>query len=178
MEARALRLFFGLPLPSDLREPLHRWRQRQPETEGWSRPPGLHLTLAFLGQRPALALSGLEEVATAVAGRHASLVLHTAALGGFPRSGATRLLWLGLAPSPELAALADDLRGALHAAEESFDTKAFHPHVTLARFRQPRSLDGFLAPPVLPFTTDRLTLFESRSQGGYTELQSWPLRRV
>ena len=178
MEARPLRLFFGLPLPPDLRENLGQWRRNYPGIEGWSRIEGLHLTLAFLGQRPAGSLPGLEGIATAIAHRHRAFALTTGALGSFSRSGITRLLWLGLAPSPALAVLTEDLRRHLLAVGEAIDTKPFHPHVTLARFRRAQPMAGFIAPPAQPFAVDGLTLFESSPQGRYTALRSWPLPRV
>jgi 2'-5' RNA ligase len=178
MEAHPLRLFFGLPLPADLREGLARWRKHYPGIEGWCGTEGLHLTLAFLGQRPPGALPVLEGIATTVAGRHGAIALTTRALGSFSRSGATRLLWLGLAPSPALAALAEDLRRNLLGAGEAFDTKPFHPHVTLARFRQARPMAGFTDPSVQDFRVDCLTLFESHPQGCYTGLRNWNLQRV
>jgi 2'-5' RNA ligase len=178
MEARPLRLFFGLLLPAKLREDLARWRGNHPGIEGWCRTEGLHLTLAFLGQRPAGALPVLEGIATAVAGRHATIALTTGMLGSFSRTGTTRLLWLGLAPSPALEALAEDLRRNLLAAGEVIDTKPFHPHVTLARFRQARPMAEFADLSVQDFTADRLTLFESHPLGCYTGLLSWHLQRV
>jgi len=176
METHPLRLFFGLPLPSALREALARWQRNHPGVEGWSRAEGLHLTLAFLGQRPEASLQGLEAVAAAVACRHQTFALATGALGTFSRSGTTRLLWLGLAPSPALASLAGDLRGRLLASGEALDTKPFHPHVTLARFRQAQVMAMFKAPQAQGFNVDRLTLFESHPQGSYTELRSWSLQ--
>jgi len=180
MEGRplSLRLFFGLPLPLDLRENLDQWRRNYPGIEGWSRSEGLHLTLAFLGQRSAGSLPGLEGIARAIARRHGPFALSTMALGSFSRSRTTRLLWLGLAPSPALGALAEDLRGSLLAGGETVDTRPFHPHVTLARFRQALVLAAFTDPSVQDFTADCLTLFASRPQGCYTGLQSWHLQRV
>lgn len=177
MEVGPRRLFFALPLPPELREALDRWRRDQPPAP-WVRPEGLHLTLAFLGQRPAGDLPPLAALGTAVAGRHGAFPLRTAGLGGFPQEDRARILWLGLAPSPALEALAGDLRAALTAAGEAFDPKPFRPHLTLARFPRPRPLAGFAAPPEAPFPADRLVLFEGRPQGAYEPVRTWPLRTV
>jgi 2'-5' RNA ligase len=177
MAERTLRLFFGVPLPPELREALGRWQQAQP-VERWSRPEGLHLTLAFLGERPAAALPGLAARAAAVAGRHGPFEVRTAGLGGFPGDGRARILWLGLAPAPDLGRLATDLRETLATAGEAMDPKPFRPHLTLARFRRPKDLSAFAAPPAAPFPVDRLILFESRPPGCYTPVQAWSLRTV
>ncbi|HEY3400923.1 MAG TPA: RNA 2',3'-cyclic phosphodiesterase [Geothrix sp.] len=177
MEGRGLRLFFGLPLSADLRDALARWQQTQAATR-WSRPDGLHVTLAFLGERPADTLPGLETLASAVAARHRAFALHTATLGGFPRNERTRILWLGLEPSPALNALVQDLRGTLAAAGEAFDPKPFRSHITLARLRQPRALAAFTGPAPAAFAADSFALFESRGQGGHTPLRTWHLREV
>ena len=178
MEAHPLRLFFGLPLPLGLRENLDQWRRNYPGIEGWSRNEGLHLTLAFLGQRPTGSLPGLAGIAAAIAHRHQDFALTTGGLGSFSRSGTTRLLWLGLGPSPALVALAEDLRRTLLAAGEAIDIKPFHPHVTLARFPQAQPLAGFTNPCDQSFRAECLTLFESHPQGCYTGLRSWHLPRV
>lgn len=177
MEVGPLRLFFALPLTPELQEALGRWQGRQPPAR-WVRPEGLHLTLAFLGGRAPGALGPLAGLGAQVAARHATFPLRTAALGGFPREDRARILWLGLAPSPPLAALAADLRATLAAAGEAFDPKPFRPHLSLARFRSPQALAGFAAPPAAAFAAGRLVLFESRPQGCYAPLQAWHLRTV
>jgi 2'-5' RNA ligase len=177
VEVGARRLFFALPLPAPLREALGHWQQTGPPVR-WSRTEGLHVTLAFLGDRPTEALPTLGALAAAVAARHAPFALGTAGLGGFPGNRRARILWLGLAPSPALENLARDLRGALATAGEPFDAKPFRAHITLARLRQPGPLAAFSEPPPTPFAAGDLVLFESLGQGGYAPLGTWPLRRV
>jgi 2'-5' RNA ligase len=173
-----VRLFFALHLPPDLRETLARWQRAQADGEGWSRPEGLHLTLAFLGERPAEAPANLAPLAATVAAHHCAFTLRTAGLGGFPGSDRARLLWLGMAPCPALEALAADLRGALAAADEPCDAKPFRAHVTLARFRHPRPVAAFAAPPPAQIVADRLVLFERRAQRCYTPRQAWNFGEV
>lgn len=173
-----MRLFFALPLPPDLGNALGRWQCTQPPFAGWSRADGLHLTLAFLGNRPPGDLATLGDLGASVAARHPSFELETIGLGGFPERDRARVLWLGLAPSRVLEALAVDLRSALTVVGEAFDAKAFRPHITLARFRRPQSVGAFSDPPPMVFTTDRLVLFESAPQGCYTALRTWHFRGV
>jgi len=178
MEARPLRLFFGLPLPPEALDALDRWERATPGVAGWVRLRGLHLTLAFLGAREAGALPALEACASSVALRHGPLELTTAALGAFPGSRAARVFWLGLAPAPALDDLVADLRNTLAAAGEGFDPRPFRPHLTLARFRPARPVPAVAGPEALRFRADRLLLFESLSQGGYATVQGWHLREV
>ncbi len=144
----------------------------------WSRPEGLHQTLAFLGARPPEALSGLWELASDVAGRHGVFELQTAGLLGFPRSQAARVLGLRLEPSSALEALAADLRGLLEASGQPFDAKPLRPHLTLARFQSPRPVMAFASPPRTSFRVNQLMLFESQPGGRYVPLRGCPLRRV
>lgn len=173
----ALRLFLALPLPPELGTALGRWQREQTGSAGWSEPEGLHLTLAFLGERPAERQPPLERLAAAVAARHDAFTLRTEGLGGFPGGETTRLLWLGLLPCPALETLATDLRAALAAAGEAFDPKPFRAHVTLARFRRPHPMETFTAPAPVSFAVDRLVLFESLPQRCYRPLRAWPLCR-
>jgi len=161
-----------------LRESLGRWQAAQGLPLRWSHPEGLHLTLAFLGARPLAALPLLGSLGAAVAGRHPAFPLSTTRLGGFPEGRPARVLWLGLAPAPALTALASDLRAHLARADETFDAKAFRPHVTLARLPAPRSPDGFPSPEPTSWIAGELVLFESRPQGRYPPLRSWPLGQV
>lgn len=178
MEARLLRLFFGLPLPPEVLDTLDRWERVTPRVTGWTRPQDLHLTLAFLGAREAGALPALEACAAGVTVRHGPLDLTTADLGAFPGARAARVFWLGLAPAPALGNLVADLRETLAAAGETFDARPFRPHLTLARFRPARPAPEVAGLGALSFRADRLVLFESLSQGGYAALRTWHLREV
>jgi 2'-5' RNA ligase len=177
VEVGPRRLFFALPLPLDVRAALDHWQRAQPPAR-WSKAEGLHVTLAFLGERPAEGLPGLEALAAAVAARHRAFELRTTGLDGFPERERARILWLGLGASGPLDALAGDLRRALKAAGEAFDPKPFRAHITLARFRRPGPLAAFEDPPPAAFAADRLVLFESGPQGSYTPLGAWHLRSV
>jgi len=178
VEVGPLRLFFGLPLPAEVQERLGCWQREQEGSARWSRPEGLHLTLAFLGARPAEALRELGELAWDVAGRHGIFELQTADLVGFPRARAARVIGQGLEPSPALEALAADLRGLLEASGQAFDAKPLRPHLTLARFQPPRPVMAFASPPRTTFRVDQLVLFESQPGGRYVPLRGCPLRRV
>ena len=131
------RLFVALPVPPAARARLARLQ----ETLGaaglpvrWSRSEGLHLTLVFIGERPAQDVTRAEgALRRAVSGR-APFALALTGLGGFPRLDRPRVLWAGL--SGDLAAL-DGVQaavaGELRAAGIPFESRPFRAHVTLGR---------------------------------------------
>lgn len=141
-----------------------------------------HLTVKFLGWvtpegRPRVLASGAE-----VAARHDPAVMSLEALGAFPRPTRARVLWVGVDdPARLLSSLAADLDEAL--AHHGFDTetRAFTPHLTLARFKAPVRL-----PPLgdLPeelrrtWSCDHLLLYRSHlSPKGarYEVIDRWKL---
>ena len=153
-------LFVALPLPEALKAALESL-PRPPVQATWARAEGLHLTLAFLGARPEGGIAPLADLLAEVASHHASFLLRTAALGGFPSLGHARILWLGVAEEPRLTSLAGDLRRRLEGAGIPFDAKPFVPHLTLARMKTPSDLRRLPSPPGQAFPADRLVLYRS-----------------
>jgi RNA 2',3'-cyclic 3'-phosphodiesterase len=99
-----------------------------------ARPEGLHLTVAFLGQRPQGDILPLSEALHRAAILCPPFRLGVAGLGAFPSLDRPRVLWAGL--TGELHAL-DGLRRAvwneIEALAIPFQRQPFRPHVTLAR---------------------------------------------
>jgi len=97
---------------------------REVALESGGRPTALnhiHLTLAFVGEQPAIRVDSLRRLAGAVRARAFMLALDE--IGGFRRTG---IAWLGSSTAqPELAALHDDLTRALQSrgfpVEEQYD---------------------------------------------------------
>lgn len=123
-----------------------------------------HLTLAFLGDiddaETARAMDALDEAVDALRDPEASLLLFPDGLGKFGRPH-DATLWLGIAKSPTLDALAANLREALRARGLPFDDKAFLPHITLGRrVRIPKGKLPALAFP-LPAEAPSVTLYKS-----------------
>lgn len=95
-----------------------------------TRAENLHLTLAFLGETPPERIGAARRAMQAAAGAPFSAALSR--VGRF-RGRGDDLVWLGLAQSPELMALAERLARALRAEGFSLERRAFTPHLTLAR---------------------------------------------
>ncbi|WP_005035108.1 RNA 2',3'-cyclic phosphodiesterase [Holophaga foetida] len=176
-----MRLFYAIPLPERL-------AAFQAELQGraralamaakWPRPQGLHLTLAFLGEQPEDLLPKLLKIGRSAAASPA-FELRTAGLGGFPRTAAARILWLGVESEPAMDALCSRLRKALQDAGAPFDAKPFRPHITLARPKVPVDLTP-LGPALEPLRmrVDRFVLYQSitdREGPRYEVLEAFPL---
>jgi 2'-5' RNA ligase len=160
-----LRLFVALELPEAARAALVTFRDAAADPEIWRpvEPEAIHLTLAFLGRRPASDVPTIAGVLREAAGPAPRLALDGALL--LPPRRA-RVLCASLAdPDGTLGALQARVSDGLAAAGVYVPEKRpFRAHATVARLRPraraPRSLD--VAPEPLELTGEALTLFESR----------------
>jgi 2'-5' RNA ligase len=144
----------------------------------WTPTSDLHLTLRFLGAVPD---DGVDALAGALARIAApTFVLALAGVGVFPPLAsrkAAHVLWAGIAPSPQLAALKATIDGALAPDPEA---RPYSPHVTLARLKHAPAtalaalLDRHRALAGPPFPVTAFHLYESRG-GAYTILRSFGL---
>ncbi len=180
------RCFVAVPLEASVRTALERVRESwldRPDLDGlrWSEPSAWHVTLAFLGDVDASAVSEIARAARAAAGRHGPMRLPAGGLGAFPAPARARVAWYGIGvPRSNLEGLARDLGLAL--GVEIGDR--FRPHVTLARARRgPADLRSWLADaaeatPAATIVVDHIELMRSHLGGGpaaYETLASLPL---
>jgi 2'-5' RNA ligase len=174
------RLFVAIRPPQEIRDLLIDAMDDSPEFR-WQEEEQLHLTLRFVGEveRPIA-----EDLAAALAGIRAEpFELRVSGVGRFEQrnSGA---LWAAVEPKPPLAALAAKVERVCQTAGLEPERRAFHPHITLARWkgRRTREVHEFLERRAslvsAPFAVDRFILFESRlSRHGahYEEVAVYPL---
>jgi len=138
-----VRLFVALDLPEDVRRALGDLMARlKPECRGarWVRPEGMHLTLKFIGEA---APEKLDSIRRALAGVpfEQAVELRFRGLGFFPNERRPRVAWCGVEASPNLVRLAADVDRALVPLGVPSETRAFVPHLTLARFNSPQGLE-------------------------------------
>jgi 2'-5' RNA ligase len=135
---KAIRAFVALPFPDGLRrdvaETIRRLTPVLPDVR-FAREEGAHVTLRFLGWTRADTLAGLEAPLRAAAAACPPLDVSVRGLGLFPERGAPRVLWLGLEMPPAAAALQAACERAAVASGFEAETRAFHPHLTLGRWR-------------------------------------------
>lgn len=129
-----LRLFVALDLPDFVRADLGQLIGNLPDTR-WLEPDQLHLTLRFIGEVDGGTARDIEEALAVVPS--VPFELRLKGLGVFPPRGEPRVLWVGIEDAGEVKALKRRIDAALADVGLPRDTRKFHPHVTLARFRQP-----------------------------------------
>jgi RNA 2',3'-cyclic 3'-phosphodiesterase len=142
MNEAALRSFVAVLLPDRVRAGLAAVSaELRGQTRGlaWVPPDNLHLTLRFLGEIGPVALERVREAVTAAAAAVPPFTVSLGGLGGFPVGRAPRVLWASVVAGGErIEALVGELEAALVARGIPGEGRAFHPHVTLARARDPR----------------------------------------
>ena len=138
-----MRLFVAIDLPDRARTAIAQAQRRLRAALGdaaprWIKPEHLHLTLLFIGERD-------EDAAAAIVktmGEPVPLDPFTFALGGigvFPPHGAPRILWLGLVDGArEVSDLQRLVAGRLAGVGVPPEDRAFHPHLTIGRWREAR----------------------------------------
>jgi 2'-5' RNA ligase len=147
----------------------------------WQDDEQLHLTLRFVGEveRP-LANDLADELGRIQAEPFA---IRAKGVGRFEQrnSGA---LWAGVDPKQPLAALAAKVERACLSVGLEPERRAFHPHITLARWkgRRTREVQSFLERnrgfATEPFAVEAFTMFEShlsRHGAHYEEVAAYPL---
>jgi len=152
----------------------------------WVRTDHMHLTLIFLGEvAEASAAPIIEDSAVDLA--HQPFDLQFRDVGVFPPRGAPSVLWLGVGAGAEASiALQRTLAERVARHGVPLERRPFHPHLTLARFRDSRPSDRQRATAaghhdVSVVHVDHVTLYQSRlSPAGpsYTPLARANLSRA
>jgi 2'-5' RNA ligase len=141
-----MRLFVALHLPEPVQADLARaaapLRVSLP-TVRWVRADLLHLTLVFLGERPAVQVEAIAGVLDTVGQEQAPFSLHVGGNGCFPSVDRPRVLWTGLSGDVQsLIALRRAIANALAAAKVIEVDERFSPHLTIGRLRDGTSSAG------------------------------------
>jgi 2'-5' RNA ligase len=137
-----MRLFVALDIDEAVRERLGALiSELAPLCPGarWVRPGGMHVTLKFIGE---VAAEKVERIRTALAtiawpGSIEMVIRNT---GFFPNAKHPRVFWAGIEAPPALAELAAAVETRLEPLGLPRESRAFHPHLTLARFKSEAGL--------------------------------------
>ena len=167
------RLFVAVRPPEAIRDLLIDAMDDSPDFR-WQDDAQLHVTLRFVGEVERPLANDLADVLSAIRAQPFSVRIK--GVGRFEQrsSGA---LWAGVEPREPLAALAAKIERACVGIGLEPERRAFHPHITLARWkgRRTRELQSFLERhrglASEPFDIAAFALFESRlsRQGAHYE---------
>ena len=166
-----VRLFIGLPLPSEAHEvaagELRRLRQRGWPVR-WVGDEGLHLTLKFFGEVTSDRMDTIAEMLSFAGQGMRPMPMTLGGAGVFPGPERPRVIKLDVEADSELELLQDRIERGGEQIGFPPEGRPFHPHITLGRVRE-----GHRLPPdwsqVLQtvgggttFLADRVVLYESR----------------
>ncbi|HEY8184432.1 MAG TPA: RNA 2',3'-cyclic phosphodiesterase, partial [Pyrinomonadaceae bacterium] len=138
------RVFCAIELPETARalilRHIARLKDAVPDAKAsWNRDANLHLTIKFLGEIPRSSVPDISTAASRAVMGVAPFSIRLEQTGSFPRGAQPRVLWVGIEDSfgqlNELHAL---LEKGLASLGFDRDSRPFHPHLTVARLRQPR----------------------------------------
>jgi RNA 2',3'-cyclic 3'-phosphodiesterase len=157
-----------------------------PADPQWSNFDNIHLTLQFLGNVDPAKVGLLGEAMTRVAVSMGPIFYAARGLGVFPAEYKPRVMWVGVKRgAAALTELQRRLGLALRPLGFQPEERAFHPHLTLARFKSnkgAREMMDVVRSHARIFCgetrADRIVLFRSQldPKGAiYTELFSAPL---
>ena len=142
-----MRLFVALDIPSDVRAAIARVAAKLRGVcagARWVRLDGAHVTLKFIGETPSDKVDAIIAALSEVSFR-APVKIVFRGIGFFPNERRPQVLWAGVEAGAELRALAAAVDAALAPLGIARERRAFAPHVTLARFKNPGNLAGLRA---------------------------------
>jgi 2'-5' RNA ligase len=140
LHALLVRTFIAVNLPPEIRRAIFDGAAAVRELLAgarWVSAENIHLTLKFLGQVEEARLVAVSDALDEVARAHRSFLLTVEAMGVFPNSRSPRVVWAGIRAEPRLELLHHDVERACEAVGFPVEGRAFRPHMTLSRVKEP-----------------------------------------
>ena len=182
-----MRLFVAMDLSETVRARITQFceklRRSYPAAR-WVRSESVHVTLKFIGETAEARVDVIREALRTV---HSSapVDLMFRKVGFFPNERRPRVFWVGIDASPNLAEIAREIESTLGRIGIPRETREFKPHLTLARFDDPRGIDKLHAAireagdaEFGSLRTSELHLYKSDLQRGgakYTSLETFAI---
>ena len=185
-----MRIFVALDIDDAIRERIQRFmdgvRGFAPDAR-WVRAESLHVTLKFIGEKPADAVEQIKQALSVIQGE--AIAMSFGGYGFFPTLKAARVFWIGIESGQPLASLAKAVDEATAALGVPREERPFSAHLTLARGgggsgtprwqRLQEKLAALSAPEFGTMTAREFFLYESQlGRGGsrYTKIARFALR--
>ena len=151
MTAESWRVFCAIELPETVRElalkHIARLKEAVPDANAsWSRNSNLHLTLKFLGETLLPSVADFSTAVSRAVTGNQRFSIRLERTGVFPKPAQPRVLWIGINDfAGKLTELHARLENESAAVGFEKEHRPFHPHLTLARLRQPNSARSLAA---------------------------------
>ncbi len=157
-----MRCFLAVSVPDKIKQQISLYQKQLPSRNAKFVPKKqLHITLFFW---PSLNLSARQKVIEAtqkITSSFSPFPLLLSGLEGFPKPQKAKVLVLKV-EGEGIYRLFESLKKELAKASLPFEEREFRPHLTIARFRQPQSLQAFPSFPSLKFTATEIIFWRSQ----------------
>jgi 2'-5' RNA ligase len=172
-DQKSWRVFCAFELPEQLRFLIQRHaakvREALPDVAAsWSRVDNIHLTMKFFGNVDQAKVPSISTALAQVAQEFSPIDIVVGGTGVFPRPSRPQVLWIGINdPSGALAKLQQRVEDECARAGFPREERAFRPHLTMARIRQPQNASRLaeahlrLEFPLIKIVLNELVLFRS-----------------
>lgn len=129
-----MRIFIALDIDDAIRQRIQRFmdgvRGFTPDAR-WVRAESLHVTLKFIGEKPADVVEQIKQALSGIQGEAITMTFR--GYGFFPTLKAARVFWIGIESGQPLASLAKAVDEATAAQGVPREERPFSAHLTLAR---------------------------------------------
>ena len=166
-----IRCFIAIELSQETKETLRKIENDLQKTihgVKWVEPNNIHLTLKFLGDIEKETIEKIKEILSQIAKETKPFKIRLSSAGAFPSPSQPRVIWIGIDEgkneSSSLANLIEERVAPLGIEKES---RAFHPHLTLARVKflkdksSVKNAFASLKVPQTEMTATKIILFQS-----------------
>jgi len=112
----------------------------------WVPADNYHVTLVFLGNTDETKIPEIENIMRESASTSAPFQLKISDVGAFPDEFSSRVLWFGVQNSKALRLLQETLSQSLVDHQYPIESRAYSPHLTIARLRNPHKTKDLMSP--------------------------------
>jgi 2'-5' RNA ligase len=142
----------------------------------WSAVENLHITTKFIGEWPE---ARIDEMKAALRGVNSQpITISVSGVGWYPDVRRPRVFWAGVVAGEPLAMMARATEQAVAKLGVAVEPRAYSPHLTLARVKEPVPLDDLRSvlgsPDFGSFQASCFFLYLS-ANGKYSKLAEFPL---
>ncbi len=185
-----MRLFIAIDLPEGWRELLAKPQQSigwLGHGVKWVDPKSTHLTLKFLGETAPNLLEEVKVRAAESVAQFPAFTMRMRGTGVFPEPKKPRVYWAGIEAPQTLLDLQVNLEQAMEELGFEPEQRAFSPHLTLARIKDPmgkqrmtEALLNFKLESEPAQVTEAVLMRSHLSEDGahYEALARFPLKRI